>query len=257
MPTANKPNIIEVNADNVEKTGFFCYMSKRKTDGYQRKLNWLKQRFNEGMKIKMLELPHRGFIEYIPGEFAWRAVNAKGYMFIHCLWIVGKSKGNNYSSLLIDQCLKDAKKAKMKGLAMLTSEKVWLTGKKVLLKHNFESVAQYPPSFNLMVHKFKRAHSPSFTNDYEKKAAQHKKGITIFRSDQCPYIPDATKLITDAALELNIKSKTIEITSAQQLRDISPSPYGTFNIVYKGKLLAYHYLLKKDLVKALDSINKQ
>lgn len=41
----------------------------------------------------MLELPERGFIEYLPGEHAWRAVHADGYLFIHCLWVVGKSKG--------------------------------------------------------------------------------------------------------------------------------------------------------------------
>lgn len=77
-------NLINVNSENVEKTGFFCYMSKRKAEGYQRKLSWLKDRFAEGMRIKMLELPQRGFIEYIPGEYAWRAVNAEDYMFIHC-----------------------------------------------------------------------------------------------------------------------------------------------------------------------------
>jgi hypothetical protein len=26
-----------------------------------------------------------GFIEYIPGEFTWRAVNAAGYLVIHWL----------------------------------------------------------------------------------------------------------------------------------------------------------------------------
>ena len=90
----NKPvEIINVNEDNVEEVGFFCLMSRRQSEAYQRKLRWLKDRFDEGMKIKMLKLPDRGFIEYIPGEYAWRAVEAKGYMFIHCLWVVGKSKG--------------------------------------------------------------------------------------------------------------------------------------------------------------------
>ncbi len=30
---------VEVNADNVDSHGFFCYMSKRKAEGYQRKLS--------------------------------------------------------------------------------------------------------------------------------------------------------------------------------------------------------------------------
>jgi len=251
MATSPKPKIIDVNTDNVDQTGFFCYMSKRKTEGFQRKLNWLKQRFDQGLKIKMLELPQRGFIEYIPGEYAWRAVNAKGYMFIHCLWVVGKSKGHGYSGLLIKECLKDAQNANMKGLAMVTSDGNWLASKKILLKHRFESVAQTPPTFDLMVHKFNHARSPSFTGDWDKKAAQHPKGLTLFRSDQCPYITDAANTITDTAKELKIKCKVIEINSASQLRELSPSPYGTFNITYNGKLLSCHYLLKKDLIKLL------
>ena len=37
--------IISVNADNVTKHGFFCYKSKKKSEGYQRKLAWLNQPF--------------------------------------------------------------------------------------------------------------------------------------------------------------------------------------------------------------------
>lgn len=32
---------------------------------------------------------YRGFIEYIPGAFGWRAVFAEDYMLIHCLWVMG------------------------------------------------------------------------------------------------------------------------------------------------------------------------
>ncbi len=72
----------------------------------RKNLAWLKKRFDEGLKIKMLELPERGFIEYIPGEYAWRCVDAKGYMFIHCLWVVGKSKGKNFGELLLNECIR-------------------------------------------------------------------------------------------------------------------------------------------------------
>lgn len=94
MTRQTAPEILDVAAGNVDQTGFFCFMSKKKSEGYQRKLRWLKERFAEGMSIKMLALPQRGFIEYIPGEHAWRAVHADGYMLIHCLWVVGKSKGH-------------------------------------------------------------------------------------------------------------------------------------------------------------------
>ena len=93
--SASRPEILDVTADNVETTGFFCYMSKRKSEGYQRKLRWLKERFAEGMRIKLLALPERGFIEYIPGEHAWRAVHADGYLsFIACgSWARARARG--------------------------------------------------------------------------------------------------------------------------------------------------------------------
>ena len=86
--------IIDVDQQNVTETGFFCKMSQRKSAGYRRKLAWLEARFAEGLRIKLLDLSQggRGFIEYIPGEYAWRPVEAAGYLFIHCLWVVGKSK---------------------------------------------------------------------------------------------------------------------------------------------------------------------
>lgn len=87
------PTLVHVTAENVDKTGFFCKMSGKKTPGYQRKLAWLKQRFAEGLDIRMLGEGERGFIETIPGEHAWRAINAEGYLVIHCLWVVGHSKG--------------------------------------------------------------------------------------------------------------------------------------------------------------------
>ena len=248
MTNIHNYSIIDVDAENVDQTGFFCYMSKRKSEGFQRKLNWLKARFSEGMKIKMFELPQRGFIEYIPGEYAWRAVDAAGYMFIHCLWVVGKSKGKGMAGTLLEHCIEDAKSAGMKGVAMVTSERVWLIGKKLLLKHGFKSVAEEAP-FNLMVKKFSAAADPSFSGNWEQKASRYPKGITVFRSDQCPYIPDAAKTILDFAKERGIQSQVVELESCQDVRDLSPSPYGVFSVVNDGRMLSYYYLLPKDLVK--------
>jgi GNAT superfamily N-acetyltransferase len=180
-------NIVEVNKENVSEKGFFCYMSKRRTEGYQRKLKWLKDRFDEGMRIKMLDLKQggRGFIEYIPGESAWRAVNAEGYMFIHCIWVAGQSRGKGYATLLLNECIKDAKTTGMKGVAIVTSEGNWLVGKKFLLKHGFEPVEEFSP-FELLVKKFDNSASPSFSGDFTKRLEKYGKGLTIFRSDQCP-----------------------------------------------------------------------
>ena len=239
--------IHQVNETNVDSRGFFFYVSKKKSLGYQRKLEWLRARFEEGMKIKLLELPDRGFIEYLPGEYAWRAVNANGYMFIHCLWVVGRSKGKGFASALLDECVRDAEAAKMKGVAMLTSEKNWLLEKRFLEKHGFEKVAEAPPAFSLLVKRFGKGKLPSFLDNSATVRRRFGKGLTVFRSDQCPYIDDAAKMALDAADKAGVEGRAVELRSASDVRRLSPSPYGAFGIVLNGRLLSYHYMLEKDL----------
>lgn len=246
--------VIEVNVGNVSETGFFCFMSKKNAEGYRRKLNWLKGRFNEGLKIKMLKLPERGFIEYIPGEYAWRPVNAEGYIFIHCLWVMGRSKGKGLATILLNECIKDAEKGGKQGVAMTTSEGNWLVGKKFLIKHGFETVDQAPPSFNLMVKKFGDYPSPSFTKNWDKNIKKHGNGLTVFRSDQCPYIDDAVAMVADTAEELGIDYRFVDLKSSRDVQNLSPSAYGVFGILYNGSLLSYYYLLKKELVKRISDL---
>jgi hypothetical protein len=92
--------IVTIDATNVAEHGFFCYKSKPKSEGHRRKLDWLEQRFSEGLKIKIVYEGKRpaGFVEYIPGEFAWRAIEAGGYLVVHCIWVVGKGKKMVFST---------------------------------------------------------------------------------------------------------------------------------------------------------------
>jgi len=245
-------DIITVDAENVERHGFFCYMSKRKSPGYTQKREWLAARFAEGLKLHMVhEFGGRtvGFIEYIPGEFAWRAVHAPGYLVIHCLWVVGKGKGKGYGSRLLQICLDDARAQNKHGVVMVASDGVWLAKKDIFLKHGFEEVAQAPPSFRLLVQRFDDAPLPTFPTDWEARQARFGAGLTVVRTPQCPYIEDATNTALQLAAEKGILSQVVTFQSAQELQENSPSPYGVFGIVLDGQLLAYHYLQRKDFDK--------
>lgn len=245
--------IIDIGPADLEAYGFFCYMSKKKSEGYQRKLAWLRDRFAEGMRLKLLKLPERGFIEYIPGESAWRAVHAEGFMLIHCLWVVGRSKGRGFGRTLINECLADAQRAKMKGVAMVTSETVWMSGRRLLDALGFECVDTAPPAFSLMVKKFGKQPSPSFAGNWAQKARACGPNLTILRSDQCPYIVDAVALAETTAAKAGVKSQVIELKSRDDLMRRSPSPYGVFGLVLDGRLLSYHYQLEKDLLPLLSA----
>jgi L-amino acid N-acyltransferase YncA len=246
--------VATVDATNVAEQGFFCYKSKPKSEGYRRKLAWLEQRFAEGMRIKILYENRRsvGFVEYIPGEFAWRAVKAAGYLVAHCLWVVGKGKKKGYGSRLLDACVEDARAMQRHGVAMVTSEGNWLAGKKLLVKNGFESVDQAPPSFDLMVKRFDESSPPAFPQDWDQRLARYGSGLTVIRSDQCPYIDNAVQIVLEMAEEKEIPAQVVELVSARQVQESAPSPYGVFSIVYDDKLLSYHYATKKDLLKMLE-----
>lgn len=247
-------NLVDVHAGNVERTSFFCMMSKRKSEGYHAKQSWLPARFDEGLRIKMLDLKEggRGFIEYIPGEYAWRPVWAQDYMFIHCLWVVGQSRGKGYGKLLLDECLRDSRASGLRGVAMLTSEAVWLVGKRFLVEQGFQSVGQAPPSFELLVKQFEPGPLPYLPSDWDDRARRYGPGLTVVQAGQCPYIPAATAIVLDVAAERGIEARVVELTSSLQVRESAPSAYGVFQIVYDGRLLSYHYLARKDLELKLD-----
>ena len=244
---SNKVKIVSVDANNVDEEGFFCYKSKPKSAGYQQKLSWLKQRLAEGMRIKILYEGQRsvGFVEYIPGEFAWRAVNAEGYIVIHCLWVVGKGKGKGYGTRLLNECVEDARKAQKHGVVMVSSSKPWLAGKKLFLKNGFEVVGQAPPTFDLLVKRFDDALLPTFPDDWDERLSHYGAGVTIVYSDQCPYIENAMKGTLEITGEMGVEAKIVKLESSRQVRDSAPSAYGVFGIVYDGKLVSYKYLDSK------------
>ena len=112
-----KVKIIDTTIHNILDLGICGYKNINRA-GYPEKIEWLKKRFQEGMKIKTLYSKKdgtQGMIEYIPGEYCWRPVDAGGYMFIHCIFVGFKKeyKGKGYASLMVEECLKDAKMEEM------------------------------------------------------------------------------------------------------------------------------------------------
>ncbi len=246
--------IVTVDASNVDAEGFFCYKSKPKSEGYRRKREWLEQRFAEGMRIKILYEGERSsaFVEYTPGEVAWRAVHAEGYLVIHCLWVVGRGKRKGYGSRLIQACIDDAQQMQKRGVIMVASSGNWLAGKKLFLHNGFEAVGQAPPSFDLLVKRLGDAPAPSFPENWEERLRRYGPGLTVVRTDQCPYIEGSARVVVGTARRLDLPVQVVELTSAQEVREAAPSAYGVFGIVKDGRLLTYHPIGEKDLLKLLE-----
>lgn len=235
--------IIDTNAGNILEYGV-CGYKNIKREGYPEKIEWLKDRFPEGMKIKTLysdEDGTQGMLEYIPGEYCWRPVEAGGYMFIHCIFVGFKRayKRKGYGTLLVEECLRDAEKGNMHGVAVVTREGSFMAGKEIFVKNGFEVVDKASPDFELLVKKLnKKAPPPKFKRDWEKRLSQYGSGLTIIRADQCPYSVKNVREISETAEKVyGIKPNIIELKNCQEAQN-SPCPFGTFCIVYNGKVVA-------------------
>ncbi len=255
---SNVTEVITVDtAEMAADYGFFCYKSKPKAEGYRQKLSWLEQRFTEGLQIKMIHEDGRsvGFIEYTPGEFAWRPVQATDYLVIHCLWVVGRAKKKGYGTQLLQACLKDAQETGKRGVAALTKKGGHLVGKKILLNQGFEVIDQAPPAFGLLARKLEDAPDPSLPQDWGERQAYYGKGLTVVYANQCPYFHDAVEKALTAAADMGIQQRrAVELQSAQEVQERAPSPYGTFGIVYDGTLLTATPLSTKQLKKRLQEV---
>ena len=239
----SKIKIVDLNQENIAEYEPTCFLNP-KNEGYQKKLEWLEKRFSEGLKIEQLYLEEEnkpiGFIEYVPGEYAWRAVDAKGYMFIHCIWISpNKYKRKGYGSLLVEECVEDAKKEGKYGIAVVTSEGPFMAGRALFLKNGFESVAKVKPSFELMIRTLKKGPLPEF-KDWAKQLSKYE-GLNIIYANQCPWVARSIKDLDEIAKEKGLKVKIIELESAKEAQN-APSPYAAFSLVYSGRLLVDHYV---------------
>ena len=70
--------IIDGNLENIKQFSLCGYKNENR-DGYKEKLEWVKQNFSLGLKIKFLYSEKngtQGMVEYMPSENSFRATNA-------------------------------------------------------------------------------------------------------------------------------------------------------------------------------------
>jgi hypothetical protein len=249
--------IISVDSSNVKQFGFFCVKNK-KHPGYVAKMSWLQRRFDVGMRIKLIltaEGKQAGFLEYIPGEYTWRVVNAPGYLVIHCIWVASKKfpyKG--MAAALLKHGLKDAKASGRAGVAVVTSDDSWMASKEVFVKNGFEQVDGAAPHFQLLAKRTNDGPYPAFPRNWNERLKRFR-GLQLIYTNQCPYIAKAVRELPPVAEMYGIRLNLVELDNAAEAREKMPSPYGVFSLVYNGRLLVDHpisatrftNILEKDL----------
>jgi GNAT superfamily N-acetyltransferase len=238
----SKAKIIDVNLSNISSYPARCLMSP-KDKSYEYKAEWLKKRFTEGLIIKQLYIDSSntclGFIEYVPGEYAWRAVDAGGYIFIHCLWVYKtniRSKG--FGSILIKESIKEAKRRKCYGVAVVVSTGAFMSDKEIYLKNGFRSV-ETSGKFELLVFSLKNSKLPKF-KDWKAQLKKYK-GLNAVYSNQCPWVAKSIDVLSSSAGKYGIELKVTQLKTAKQAQN-APSVYSVFSLINNGKIVEDHYI---------------
>ncbi|MGD6852086.1 MAG: YoaP domain-containing protein [Candidatus Bathyarchaeia archaeon] len=238
----NDTTIIDLTPANIADYGVCGYKDVGKHLELRRKIEWFKEYYLKGLRIKALISKsggYQGMLEYIPGKYAHRPVHADDYMFIHCIFVGFKSqfKGKGHASAMLDVCIKEAKDAGMQGVAVVTRKGPFMAKKDIFLKKGFVVVDSAKPDFELLALKFKPdAANPKFTIPPLKG---YKEGLTIIRSPQCPYSVKNVDAIMETAKEMGLAVDLVDLKDAETAQQ-SPCAFGTFCIINDGKIISHH-----------------
>ena len=241
-----KTKIIDLTPENIADYGVCGYKDVKKHKELRKKIDWFKEYYPQGLRIKALiteDGSYQGMLEYIPGELAHRPVNAEGYMFIHCIFMGFKKefKGKGFASSLIDECVRDAKGKKMKGVAVVTRKGSFMAKPDIFLKKDFEIVDKAKPDFQLLALKFDSAFDdPSFKANMNESLKDYQEGLTIIRSPQCPYTEKNVNAILETAnSQFNLQTRLVDLEDSKAAQN-TPCAFGTFCIIHEGEIMSYH-----------------
>lgn len=247
--------LVRLTHDNIEQEHICCAIANNKDIQVMSKKNWLKARLDEGLVFLKCNVRGKCFIEYIPAEYAWTPVEAKGYMYINCLWVSGQFKGHGYSNLLLDQCIGDSREKGAKGLVILSSKKKkgYLADPEYMKYKGFETVDAAEPYFELMYLPFdESADKPCFkstVHEHENMPG----GFVLYYTNQCPFTAKYVPLLENMAKERGIALHVVHIQSREEAQN-APVPFTTFSLFYNGELVTHEILSEKKFEKIL--VNK-
>jgi GNAT superfamily N-acetyltransferase len=250
-----QPRLIDVTAENFDCVPC-CGIKNAAHPGRRAKRAWLEANLRYGLRAKTLVAPDGqacGYIEYIPGEYAWRAVEAAGYMFVHCLWMfVKKHQGKGWTSLMLEACVDDAKRGGMHGVATLTRKSAWLAGSAVYVKNGFTVVGEAAPDYQLLAKKFE-ANVPDPRIRRNERAWGG--GLTIIRSGQCPHIDKFAGDIADCAeQEYSLRPEIVALHSHMDAQS-APTPYAVFEVIRDGVVVADHQISRTRFCNIMEKAN--
>ncbi|MFP3155936.1 YoaP domain-containing protein [Lachnospiraceae bacterium ZAX-1] len=245
-------DIITVTKENLEQEHICCAISNNKDCQVAAKKSWLAERFIDGLVFKKCNVRGKCFIEYMPAEKAWCPIEAEGYMHINCFWVSGQFKGQGYSNLLLDECIKDSKAKGKMGLCVLSSKKKmpYLSDPAHLKYKGFTVADTAEPFYELLYLPFAaNAQKPRF-KQHAKAPKINEQGFVLYYAHQCPYTAKYVPIIEEMAKVKSVPFRSIRLETAEEAQN-APAPSTSYCLFYNGEFLTNEILSDKKFEKFL------
>lgn len=244
--------IITITKDNLEKEHICCTISSNNDCQVVSKKRWLSKRFDDGLVFKKCDVRGKCFIEYIPAEKAWSPIDADGYMYINCLWVSGKFKGQGNSNLLLEECIRDSEEKGKKGLVVLSSKKKmpFLSDPKFLRYKGFVLADIAEPFYELLYLPFEENSPTPRFKDHVKEPKISMQGFVLYYSNQCPFTSKYVPLIEKVAKQKGMQFKSIHFETMEQAQN-APAPFTTYSLFYNGEFLTSEILSQNKFERIL------
>jgi len=242
---------INITLDNIEDEHLCCAISDKKhQDGVHAKKDWLKKQIPKGHIFRKLDVKGKVFIEYSPLESSWVPIAGSNYLYIYCLWVSGKYKGQGHAKSLLEYCIDDAKKQGKSGICVLSSKKKkpFLSDKKFMQKYGFE-VVDNVGDYELLALSFDGT-KPSF-NDGLNLCEIESNDLTIYYGNQCPYIPNCINQIKSYCESNNVPLNLIPVDTLERAKSV-PCIFNNWAVFYRGNFETVHLLNERSLKKLIE-----
>lgn len=243
---------IQVTPENLSKEHICCAISSDKDCQVVSKKAWLAKRFQEGLVFLKADVRGKCFIQYGPAEQAWTPVEAPNYMFIDCLWVSGKWKGQGLSTELLLRCIQDAKEKGKCGLAILSADKnrAYLAEPKFLEYKGFQIADAADPFYRLYYMTWEEGCQPPRFLENAKKSVIDEEGYVLYYSAACPFTAKYVPILQKKAEELQVPFTAHLIDSTEEARRCS-TPFTTFSLFHDGEFVTNEILSEKKFEKIL------
>lgn len=247
------PEFVTLTADNLDQHHLCCALGDPKhAAGVADKKAWLRERFGEGLVFRKLDVRGKVFVEYAPAEFAWRPIEAPGWLVVHCLWVSGRFAKQGYGRQLMESCLDDARAQGRAGVVIAAADRKrpFLSDPRFLKHLGFEEVDRRGV-FRLYARAVRdEVVAPRFT---ESVAADDDADTFVARyHDQCPFNRHWAAEVVGHLEATGHRARVERIDSCAVARTVA-SPLGAYGLERGGELVCHHLTTERATRKAVDA----